>query len=82
MLEDNYITLSLIQSLPNGCLREVLNHNKYLQLRARWRGQLWYFIFPFSENIPLTVCLSVGARGIYRLMLLRRQEKGVTRATG
>lgn len=62
MLEDNYITLSLIQSLPNGCLKEVLNHNKYLQLRARWRGQLWYFIFLSlkifpSQSVSLSVCL-------------------------
>lgn len=64
MLEDNYITLSLIQSLPDGCLKEVLNHNKYLQLRARWRGRLWHFIsFSFlwkhSLAVSLPICLSV-----------------------
>ena len=36
ILEDNYITLSLLQSLLNGCSKEVLNHNKHLQLGARW----------------------------------------------
>ncbi len=61
MLEDNYITLSLIQSLPNGCLKEVLNHKKYLQLRGRWRGQLWHFIFLSPKIFPriLSAYLSV-----------------------
>lgn len=62
MFKDNYITLSLIQSLPNGCLKEALNHNKYLQLRARWPSQLWHFIslslkiFPPSLSAYLSVC--------------------------
>lgn len=62
MLKDNYFTLSLIQSLPAGCLKEVLNHNKYLQLRARWQGQLWHlisFFFLFLSRHPLSVCPSV-----------------------
>lgn len=87
MLEHNYIKLSLIQSVCDACFEEVLNHNKYLQLRARLQGQLWRLMFPFSENILLqSVCLSVyllePEPEVYRLMLLGRQEKGVTRATG
>lgn len=36
MLDDNYITLSPIQSLPDGGSKEVVNRNEYLQLGARW----------------------------------------------
>lgn len=37
------------------------------------------FHFPFSENIALKlVCLLEPGPGMYRLMLLRRLEKGVT----
>jgi len=64
MLEDHYITLSLIQSFPKGCFK--------------WRGRLWHLIF-FSlkrfSSLP-----SCRAHGTLRRMLLRRKEKGVTRA--
>lgn len=50
--EDTYITLSLIQFLLNCSLKEVLNHNKYLQLRARWQAQLWHFIFLSLKILP------------------------------
>lgn len=74
---------------PDGS-KEVLNHNEYLQLRARWWGQLWhlfYFFlwsvktFPHSLSAYLSVCWSLGL-GCTAWMLWRRQEKGVTGAPG
>lgn len=35
MFEDDYVTFSLTQSLLQGSLKEGLNHNKYLKLKAR-----------------------------------------------
>lgn len=57
---------SLIQSLPDGCLKEVLNQNKYLQLRARWRGRLWHFIsfsFLWKHSLAVSLPIYLSVRG-------------------